>query len=56
VLGFGAGVFSAVQGAQGINYAKRLAVSVIAQPGADVWEFAAGAAADTLAATGFTDG
>ena len=56
VFGFGAGVFSAVQGAQRIDFAYRLAVGIISQPGANVGEFAAGATADTLAATGFING
>jgi len=56
VLGFGAGVFSAVERTERIDFAYRLAVRIVAEPGADVGEFAAGATADALAATGFING
>lgn len=53
VLRFGAGVFSAVQRAERVYFANSLAFGVEFKPGADIREFAAGAAADTLAPAGF---
>ena len=50
---FGPRVFSAVQGADGVNYTERLALSVKSKPGADIREFAAGAATEALAPAGF---
>jgi hypothetical protein len=50
---FGAGVFSAVQGADGVYFADGFALGVEFKPGADIREFAAGAAAEALAPAGF---
>ena len=52
VFGFGAGVFSAVEGADGVNFAYCFAVGVEFKPGADIGEFAACAAAEALAPAG----
>ena len=49
MFGFGAGVFSAVQGADGVYFAYCLALGVEFKPGADIRELAAGAAAEALA-------
>ena len=53
MFGFGAGVFSAVHRAKRVYFAHGLALGVKSKPGADIREFAAGAAADTLAPAGF---
>ena len=50
---FGPGVFSAVQGADGVNFAYCFAFGIKSKPGADIREFAAGAATEALAPTGF---
>ncbi|MFH1371624.1 MAG: hypothetical protein ABII09_10120 [Planctomycetota bacterium] len=55
VFGGGAGVFSAVKGTQGIDFADGLTLGVESQPGADVGQFAAGAAAEALASAGLID-
>ena len=52
VFGLGAGVFSAVQGADGVNFADGFALGVEFKPGADIREFAAGAATEALAPAG----
>ena len=44
MFGFGAGVFSAVEGADGVNFAYCFAFGVEFKPGTDIREFAAGAA------------
>jgi hypothetical protein len=49
VLGFGAGVFAAVHGAEGVDFAGGLALGVKFKPATYIGEFAAGAAAKTLA-------
>ena len=53
VFGFGAGVFSAVQGADGVYFAYCFALGVEFKPRADIREFAAGTAAEALAPAGF---
>ena len=53
VFGFGAGVFSAVEGADGVYFAYCFALSVEFKPGADIREFAAGTATEALAPAGF---
>ena len=53
MFGFGPGVFSAVQGADGVYFAYCFAFGVKSKPGADIGEFAAGAAAEALAPAGF---
>ena len=50
---FGPGVFSAVQRADGVYFAYCFALSVEFKPGADIREFAAGAATEALAPAGF---
>ena len=55
MLGGGAGVFSTVEGTQGIDFADGLAFGIITQPGADVRQLTAGATAEALAAAGFID-
>jgi hypothetical protein len=52
VFGFGAGVFSAVHRADGVYFAYCFAFGVEFKPGADIREFAAGAAAEALAPAG----
>lgn len=52
MFGFGAWIFSAVEGADGINYADGFALGVVTQPGTDVWQLAAGTAAKASASTG----
>ena len=49
MFGFGSGVFSAVEGADGVNFANCFAVGVEFKPGADIGELATGATAKTLA-------
>jgi hypothetical protein len=56
MLGGASGVFSAVERADAINYAKRLALGVITQPGADIRQFAAGPATDTFTPAVFVNG
>ena len=56
VFGGCAGVFSAIQGAQRVNFTYSFAFGVESQPGADVWQLAAGAAAKASASTGLIDG
>jgi hypothetical protein len=56
VFGFGARVFPAVKGADGINYTDGFAVGIVSQPGTGIREFATGAAADAPARTAFGDG
>ena len=56
VFGFGAGVFSAVQGADGVYFAYCFALGVEFKPGADIRELAAGAAAEALALAVLRDG
>jgi len=53
MLRFGPRVFSAVHRAQKVYFAHCFAFVVKSKPGADIREFAAGAAADTLAPAGF---
>jgi hypothetical protein len=53
VFGFGPGVFSAVQGADGVYFAYCFALGVKSKPRADIREFAAGAATEALAPAGF---
>jgi hypothetical protein len=53
---FGPGVFSAVHRAQKVYFAHCFAFVVKSQPGADIREFAAGAATEALALAGFRDG
>ena len=52
MFGFGPGVFSAVQGADGVYFAYCFALGVEFKPGADIRELAAGAAAEALAPAG----
>ena len=52
MFGFGPGVFSAVHRAERVYLANGLAFVVKSKPGADIREFAAGTAADTLALPG----
>ncbi len=52
VFGFDAGVFSAVEGADGINLAYSFALGVVTQPGADIGQFTAGAASQAPASAG----
>jgi hypothetical protein len=49
MFGFGPGVFSAVQGADGVYFAYCFALGIEFKPGADIREFAACAAAEALA-------
>lgn len=49
VLGFGAGVFSAIHRAQGIDFANGFAAGIISQTGADLWQLTAGAALQAFA-------
>ena len=53
MFGFGAGVFSAVQGADGVYFADCFALGVEFKPGADIRELAACAATEALAPAGF---
>jgi hypothetical protein len=53
VFGFGAGVFSAVHGTDGVYFAYCFALGVKSKPGANIGEFAAGAATEALAPAGF---
>jgi len=53
VFRFGSWVFSAVQGADGVYFAYCFALGVEFKPGADIREFAAGAATEALAPAGF---
>ncbi len=53
MFGFGSGVFSAVQGADGVYFAYCFALGVEFKPGADIRELAAGAATEALAPAGF---
>jgi hypothetical protein len=53
VFRFSSGVFSAVHRAEGVYFANGLTLGVKFKPGADIREFAAGAATDTLAPAGF---
>jgi hypothetical protein len=53
VFGFGPRVFSTVQRTHSVYFADGFALSIEFKPGADIREFAAGAAADTLAPAGF---
>jgi hypothetical protein len=53
---FGPGVFSAVHRPEGIDFAYCFALVVVSKTGANIGEFAAGAAAETLAPAGFRDG
>jgi hypothetical protein len=53
---FGPGVFSAVHRAKRVYFADGLALGVEFKPGADIREFAAGAATEALAPAGFRDG
>ncbi|MGA2172426.1 MAG: hypothetical protein ABSG82_05365 [Sedimentisphaerales bacterium] len=55
VFRLGAGIFSAVERTEGINLTQGLAISIVAKPGADIGELAAGAATNTLAVTGLID-
>ncbi|MGD0573208.1 MAG: hypothetical protein ABSB11_09330 [Sedimentisphaerales bacterium] len=49
VFRFGPWVFSAIHGAEGVDFADGLALGVKFKPGADIGELAAGAAANTVA-------
>ena len=49
MFGFGAGVFPAVKGTQGIDFAHGFALGIITKPRAHIGKLAAGAAAVTLA-------
>ena len=53
MFGFGPGVFSAVQGADGVYFAYCFALGVEFKPGADIGELTACAAAEALASAGF---
>ena len=53
MLRFGPGVFSAVQGAEGVYFANGFALGIKSKPGADIREFAAGTATEALAPAGF---
>ena len=52
MFGFGPGVFSAVHRADGVDCTQGLALGVKTKPWADIREFAAGAATETLAPAG----
>ncbi len=56
VLGVGAGVLAAVQGAYWINPAYGLALVIIGQPGALIGQLTAGTATNTPAPAGLTNG
>jgi hypothetical protein len=55
VLRWSAGVFPAIKGAKGINFADGFAYGIITQPGTDIGKFATGAAAEALAPPAFID-
>ena len=56
MLGFGAGVFSTVEGAQVVDFTDGLSLGIVGKPGADIRQFTAGPAAEALALAVFGDG